>query len=218
MGIRIFLAIFWFFRGFIGWPHGRFIGWSFPTDGGGFFAVQKARSFVSREVPFCGFFWVIQFIPCSTSVTREKTFQLHLWGKNMVNFRTPLRCTSFLRSTMTLMISWHLSQVFNETLIQHEKESLVDWCFSFCDFMSFLSIPGLNKFITYSKIIFHSWGFLEGHYFSHQWFISSIPGDYCFLGWLDFQGKRKRPSFFSGPAIFLKQFHKKLCLGSLSQL
>ena len=34
----------------------------------------------------CRVFELIKFIPFSTSVTMEKTFQLH--GKNMVNFRT----------------------------------------------------------------------------------------------------------------------------------
>ena len=62
---------------------------------------------------------IYPFIPLSTSVTMEKTFPL----KNMVNFRTLLRDTSSLGSTMTSVISWHLCQVFKETIIQHDTRS-----------------------------------------------------------------------------------------------
>ena len=61
----------------------------------------------------------------------------------MVNFREPKCATRLFNNDF----SDFLSQVFNETIIQHEKESLVDWCFYvflFCDFHEFSFDPGVK--------------------------------------------------------------------------
>ena len=101
---------------------------------------------------------IYPFIPLSTSVTMEKTFPL----KNMVNFRTLLRDTSSLGSTMTSVISWHLCQVFKETIIQHDTRShLLIGVFS-RDFHGVSFDPRAKKKSSpMEKIIFHSWGVPE---------------------------------------------------------
>lgn len=138
---------------------GDSFGVKFPTkDGGGFLDLCQGK------FPSAAFFgFNLSHVPLLLWMEKRRLPT----EKTMGEFsRTEVLQTRLFNNDF----SDFLSQVFNETIIQHEKESLVDCFFCSVISMSFLSIPGLKQIIYYSKIIFHSRGFQRSLLFSSDLF------------------------------------------------
>ena len=104
----------------------------------------------------------------------------------MVNFREPKCATRLFNNDF----SDFLSQVFNETIIQHEKESLVDWCFCSVNSVSLkFRSRGYHKSSTIVRLFFIRGGFKSHYDLVVIYFINNSGGH----GRLGLQGKVKRP-------------------------